>query len=215
MILIALMVSAVAALLAAEWAESRIAICTAKMIAASTFVVVALSAGALGSTYGQILLVGLVLCWIGDALLLSPGQSTPFQLGIASFLLGHLAYAVAFFWIGIDPFGFLAGGLLISGGGAAALRWLRPHVPEDFRIPVMSYTAVISLMVACSIGVVVAGGPLLIAIGAIGFALSDVSVARARFVSPGFINAAWGLPLYFGSQYLLAASAAHMSLGLN
>ncbi len=215
MILIALMVSAVAALLAAEWAGSRIAICSAKMVAASTFIVVALSAGALSSIYGQVLFAGLALCWLGDALLLSPGQSTSFQLGIGAFLLGHLAYAVAFFWIGIDPFGFLAGGLLISGGGAAALRWLRPHVPKEFQIPVMSYTIVISLMVACSIGVVVAGGPLIIAIGAIGFALSDVSVARARFVSPGFINPAWGLPLYFGSQYLLAASAASVSPGLN
>jgi uncharacterized membrane protein YhhN len=156
------------------------------------------------------LLTGLVLCWFGDAFLLSSGQSRSFQLGITAFLLGHLAYAMAFFTIDMDLIGLLAGGVTVGGGGFAVLRWLRPHVPADFRAAVSSYVAVISLMVACSIGVVLAGAPLLIAIGALGFAISDVSVARDRFVSPGFTNAAWGLPLYFGSQFLLASSVSFM-----
>jgi hypothetical protein len=29
-------------------------------------------------------------------------------------------------------------------------------------------------------------------------------VARDRFVAPGFVNRAWGLPLYFGAQLLFA-----------
>jgi uncharacterized membrane protein YhhN len=211
MILILVMVSAVAGLLAAEWADSKFAIGATKMTAATTFIVVALSCGALESTYGQILLAGLALCWLGDACLLSPGQSLGFQLGIAAFLLGHLAYAVAFFELGIDPIGLAAGGLLMSGFAAGMLHWLRPRVPDDFQVAVISYIGVISLMVACAIGVVVAGGPPIVAIGAIGFTLSDISVARARFVSPGFINAAWGLPLYFASQFLLASSAAFAS----
>lgn len=207
-----IMLAAVAGLLAAEWAGSRFAIVATKMTAATTFIVAALFLGALSSVYGHILLAGLAFCWLGDAFLLSPGQSAGFQLGIGSFLLGHLAYAAAFFQLGIDPFGLLAGGLVMSGGAVAALRWLRPHVPDDFRVAVVSYVGVISLMVACSIGAVVAGGPSIVAVGAIGFALSDVSVARARFVSPGFINAAWGLPLYFASQMLLAASVLHSVL---
>ena len=44
--------------------------------------------------------------------------------------------------------------------------------------------------------------------GAAMFCVSDLSVARDRFVSPGFVNGAWGLPLYFGGQLLLAASVA-------
>jgi len=208
MTLMLVMGSAVAGLLAAEWADSKFAIGSTKMTASTTFIVVALACGALESTYGRILLAGLALCWVGDACLLSSGRSIGFQLGIGSFLLGHLAYAIAFFELGIDPIGLGAGGLLMSGFAAGTLYWLRPHVPDDFQVAVMSYIGVISLMVACSIGVVVAGGPPIVAIGAIGFTLSDISVARARFVSPGFINAAWGLPLYFASQFVLATSAA-------
>lgn len=204
-------VLAVAALLHAERTGARRRIAVAKMTAASCFVGVALACGALESSYGRILLGGLAACWLGDALLLSRGRSRAFQLGIAAFLVGHLAYACAFAEIGVDPFGLLAGGLGVAGAAALTTRWLRPHVPKDFRLPVVCYVGVISAMVAMSIGVVAAGGPLVIAVGALGFAASDVSVARDRFVAPGFANAAWGLPLYFGSQALLAGSVRLVS----
>ena len=44
--------------------------------------------------------------------------------------------------------------------------------------------------------------------GAVLFFLSDLGVARDRFVSPGVWNRAVGLPLYYGAQLLLAASVA-------
>ena len=44
----------------------------------------------------------------------------------------------------------------------------------------------------------------LLGVGAFGFALSDVSVARDRFVEPAFANGAWGLPAYFASQCVIA-----------
>lgn len=202
------LIASVVGLLVAERLESQPAIAVSKMTASSTFLVAALVFGAMDSLYGRILLTGLVCSWFGDALLLSSGQSKRFQLGIAAFLFGHLAYAAAFVSIDVAAAGLIGGGLAVGVGGWAVLRWLRPHVPADFQIAIRSYIGVISLMVAFSIGAVAAGGPLLIAIGAIGFALSDVSVARDRFVSPGFTNAAWGLPLYFGSQYLLATSVS-------
>jgi uncharacterized membrane protein YhhN len=201
-------VSAVACLLVAEWADSGIAKAAAKMSAASAFIAMALACGALESTFGQILLGGLALCWIGDACLLSPGQSTGFMVGIGAFLVAHLSYAIAFLQLGLDPIGLLVGGLLMGGFAAIALRWLRPRVPDDFRLAVMSYVGVISLMVATSISAVTAGAPLLLAIGAIGFAISDLFVARERFVRTGFVNSALGLPAYFGSQLLLAYSAS-------
>ena len=40
------------------------------------------------------------------------------------------------------------------------------------------------------------------------FYLSDLAVARDRFVSPGFANALWGLPLYYVAQLLFAYSAS-------
>ena len=196
--------SAVTCLLVAEWADSRIAKIAAKMSAASAFIAMALACGALESSYGEILLGGLVLCWIGDACLLSPGQSTGFLAGIGAFLLGHLVYAIAFYQLGFDWTGLLIGALVIGGLAVVALRWLRPKVPDDFQIPVISYIGVISVMVIASIGAVAAGAPIILAIGAIVFGISDLFVARQRFVSSGFVNAAVGLPAYFGAQLLLA-----------
>jgi len=199
--------SAVACLLVAEWADSRIAKIAAKMSAATAFLAMALACGALESTYGQILLGGLALCWIGDACLLSPGQSTGFLAGIGAFLLGHLVYAIAFYQLGFDWTGLLIGALVIGGLAVVALRWLRPKVPDDFQIPVISYIGVISVMVIASIGAVAAGAPIILAIGAVVFGISDLFVARQRFVSSGFVNAAVGLPAYFGAQLLLAYTA--------
>ena len=41
-------------------------------------------------------------------------------------------------------------------------------------------------------------------VGAFAFYLSDLAVARQRFVVKSFTNKAWGLPLYFGAQLVLA-----------
>ena len=201
-------VSAVTCLLVAEWADSNIARAAAKMSAASAFLGMALACGALESTYGQILLGGLVLCWIGDACLLSPGQSVGFRVGIGAFLLAHLAYAIAYYQLGLDPIGLLIGGLVIGGLAVIVLRWLRPQVPDDFRNSVMTYIAVISVMVVASIGAVTAGTPVILAIGTIVFAISDLFVARERFVSSAFVNSAIGIPAYFGAQLLLASTAS-------
>jgi hypothetical protein len=38
------------------------------------------------------------------------------------------------------------------------------------------------------------------------FYLSDLAVARERFVSSTFWNRAWGVPLYFGAQLVLAST---------
>ena len=199
-------VASVAALLVFQYRDFRPGIVAAKLTAASSFVWAALAWGAMASPYGQIILVGLVLCWLGDALLLPPGQSLWFQLGIGAFLAGHLAYAVA----------FLQGPLSVPGLGLAALglgvfafsvlRWLAPHVPPDFKLPVTAYLLVISAMVMLAIGSSVATGRPAAALGAVAFALSDVSVSRERFVAPGFVNGAWGLPLYFASQFVLAST---------
>lgn len=196
----------VVVLVLAEAREARPWIAFAKLGAAASFVAAAVSWGALASGYGQVMLIGLSFCALGDALLLSQGQGVGFQAGIGAFLLGHVAYGWAFSRLDLDS-GALAGAalaLLISA--VVVLRWLWPHVPNGLRLQVVAYLAVISIMVVAAIGAVTAGAHPAVAMGAVGFALSDVSVARDRFVAPGFANAAWGLPLYFGSQLLLAWS---------
>jgi uncharacterized membrane protein YhhN len=43
--------------------------------------------------------------------------------------------------------------------------------------------------------------------GAVLFFVSDVAVARDRFVEPSWKNRAWGLPAYYAGQLLLAWGA--------
>ena len=156
----------------------------------------------------QIFLAGLVFCWLGDALLLPPGQTIWFQLGIASFLLGHVAYAVAVFKMGIDGASFFVGVLLLALLGGIAYRWIVPHVPSAFRFAVTCYVLTIGVMVAFAIGASAKDAGPLVALGAFAFALSDLSVARERFIQPSYVNSLWGLPLYSLAQGLLAVGMA-------
>jgi uncharacterized membrane protein YhhN len=73
---------------------------------------------------------------------------------------------------------------------------------------VRTYMVVIGTMSTLACGVTAAGGPWQVAVGALAFTASDVSVARDRFVRHEFVNRAWGLPLYFGAQLLLAVTPA-------
>ncbi len=91
------------------------------------------------------------------------------------------------------------------------LRWLGRSVPSDMVVPVRAYMAVIGVMSALACAVTAAGGPWQAAAGALAFTASDVSVARDRFVRHEFLNRAWGLPLYYGAQLLLAATPALVS----
>jgi uncharacterized membrane protein YhhN len=198
---------ALAALIVAEYADVRWAQALAKLGASTAFVWAALAWGAAQTPFGQLLLAGLCLCWVGDALLLSRGQTLWFQLGIGAFLLGHVFYAWACTRLSLPPLP-LAACVTLAGLGAWRIhRWLIPRVPGDFRIPVVAYIGVISLMVALAVTAMAGGGPAALGIGAFGFALSDLSVARERFVASGFVNVAWGLPAYYLSQLAIAYAA--------
>ncbi len=194
---------ALGALLVAERRRLRWAIWLAKPVASLGFVMAALGAGAVSSAYGRLVLAGLALCWLGDVLLI-PAAKGAFLAGLASFLAGHVAFALAFVLRGIAPLAAVVtlAALLLPALGV--WRWLGPHVPAPMRVPVVAYVVVIVLMVTCAVGTL---APLPIA-GALAFFVSDLSVARDRFVSPGFANRAWGLPLYYAAVTLLAISTA-------
>jgi uncharacterized membrane protein YhhN len=197
---------AVTALLAAERRAFRPGVWVAKPLASAGFVALALARGATETSYGRWVLAALLLGWLGDVLLIPKGARRSFAAGLASFLLGHLAFVVAF-WVRGASGPWLAGGALASGALALpVLRWLAPHVPASLRGAVYAYVTVISAMVATAAGAFGAGaGPRLIA-GAIGFFASDLAVARERFVAKSFTNKLWGLPLYYASQLLLAGT---------
>jgi len=195
------------ALLLAKHFEVPLGVWIAKPIAAAGFLGVALTVGALETSYGVLIFLGLSLSFMGDVLLIPERNPLAFKAGIASFLLGHVAYAVAFcsreFALQTATFAAIATGIAAFG----ALRWLGPHLGSDMRLPVFAYVAVISTMLVAAAGAASALSRPDIFVGALLFYLSDLSVARDRFVHPSFWNGAWGLPCYFFAQLILAFGA--------
>lgn len=178
-----------------------------KMAAASGYVLLALAGGATTTPYGRLLLLGLGLCWLGDLLLIPEGKGPAFLGGLASFLLGHVAYASAF-WVSGASVTWTAGAAVPAAAvGGAVLRWLwAAHLARSMRGPVVAYVAAITAMVALAWGCAGAGAPWTVPAGAVAFMASDVFVARERFVTPGRWNTLAGRPLYFLGQALLALS---------
>jgi uncharacterized membrane protein YhhN len=177
----------------------------AKLVASSMFVSLAVRAGALASRYGVLILAGLVLSWFGDAFLIGTSQHW-FLLGLASFLLAHVAYVAAFISAGIERRWTLGAALPVAVIAAGVLSWLQPHLPPALVWPVRLYTAVISVMVVAAFGTRGAGATPLVVVGACLFYLSDLSVAALRFTEPPFPTYVLGLPLYYAAQLCLALS---------
>jgi uncharacterized membrane protein YhhN len=198
----------VAMLLRAERRGSHRGVWIWKPLAAASFLAAAFVWGAPASPYGRLVLLGLALCACGDLLLIPRGTGAWFLLGIVAFLCGHLAYGAAFLSL---PQSSVA--LAIAAPVCAAVlwrvdRWLAPRLTGGFRQAVRAYLVAIGAMGALALGAVGAGAPLAAGAGALGFMASDLSVAQQRFVGASFRQVVWGLPLYFGSQLLLAWSSA-------
>jgi uncharacterized membrane protein YhhN len=198
----------VAGLLASERASARAGVWLFKPLASTGFVAAAYAAGALETRYGVLIFAGLVLSWLGDVLLIPRHAPAVFRAGVLSFLLGHVAYAAAFFVRGVDLVWTLAAAAAAALLLVGIVRWLSAHLPSDMRAAAYAYMVVISVMVAAAIGTYGARADWAIAAGALAFYLSDLSVARDRFVAEEFFNRLWGLPLYYGAQLLLALSAS-------
>jgi uncharacterized membrane protein YhhN len=203
----ALTAAALIGLLAAESRGSRWGVYVCKPLASTGFVGAAIAAGALASGYGRAVLAALVLSWIGDVLLMS-SRSALFLAGLGAFLIAHGGFGAAFVLRG-QALGWAAGALAgLAVPAWIVSRWLRPHLPPEMRVPVHAYIVVITGMLALAVGTVAGGSPGIILVGALAFYLSDLSVARDRFIRESFANKLWGLPLYYAAQLCLAASVA-------
>lgn len=200
-----LMMVAVAGLVWSEVRSVRLGVWVAKPLASTIFVGSALAAGALGSRYGRLVLLALVLSWLGDVLLIGK-RTSAFAAGLGSFLLAHLVFAAAFLLLPQAALPLALGAVVMAAVGVAVLRWLWPHLPVKLRPAVALYVAAISGMVAVATG---AGGGrgATLPLAAAAFATSDVLVARHRFVTPSPLNKLLGLPLYYAAQLLFAWSA--------
>lgn len=199
---ILLTVIGVVVLLICEYRQIRWGIWVSKPAASLGFIATAIAAGAHLHRCGQVLLVALILSWFGDLFLIFSGRRE-FLAGLTAFLLAHIAFCVAFLCRGITPVGVLVAAVPVALAVVPVGRWLLPQVPAGLRVPVVAYIVVIGAMVVLSGGVAASGRPIVV-VAAMAFFLSDLSVARDRFVSSAFVNRLWGLPLYYAAQLLFA-----------
>jgi uncharacterized membrane protein YhhN len=179
-----------------------------KMVASTAFLAIAYQGKALETSYGRWVLFALILCWIGD-LLLAYEDKILFLVGLFAFLAAHGALMYSFSRIGVDWVWAGASAVAMLLPAAFIVPWLRPHVPKEMTLPVYAYMVVISAMVALAAGAVGAGGTggtVILIPGAVLFYVSDIFVARQRFVKPGYSNAILGLPQYYAAVWCFAVS---------
>lgn len=205
MIWIFVTVAATLGLLTADFVESKAAMRVLKPLASAGFVGLAWSGNATDTPYGTAILAALVLSFVGDVCLLS-GRARWFLAGLVAFALAHVGYVVAFahfhpplHWVAIYAAGLLIPAVMIH-------RWLLPHVEAAMRLPVRAYMAIITIMLATATAAAFESAPISVVVGAALFYLSDLSVARDRFVTSSFNNRLWGLPLYYAAQLILAST---------
>ena len=207
-LLSAICVAASIGLVAAHRFGWRIATVWLKVLASSAFVAVAWVLPGSAGDYGRLIVAALALSWVGDVCLLS-ARSSLFLTGLAAFLAAHLAFAAAFAQGAVDATALAAALVALVAAGALTMRWLWARLSTPYRGAVGAYVVAIVAMCALAIASSVAAADWRVAAAALGFAASDLAVAREQFVKASVLNKLWGLPLYYLSQLALAWSIVH------
>lgn len=198
----AAMVVSVCVMLAALYFKMLPVAGVAKVCASLSFIALAIAVNAHGHLLGRVFLAAFVLSLAGDVALL--GKSKPWlSAGILLFLSAHAGFIVAFVVRGIDPLKALIGLACVAPVSFALARWILAHASADMKPKVLAYVSLITVMVALSAGTI----PWLL-LAAVLFYLSDICVARQRFVTESFWNRAIGLPLYYAAQWMFALAAS-------
>ena len=183
----------------------------------STLLVIAVAALSMGepthnTLYTNSILVGLGLCFGGDLALMFQHRRKPFMLGLVLFLLGHIAYAIAFTLLGKASGWTLLSALLLLAAGLVFYRLIAANL-DNMRVPVILYFLVISLMVIQATGLLDSPAfsrpqAIMVISGAALFYISDVMLTANRFWRPWQYNRI-SLAPYYSGQLLIALSASH------
>lgn len=158
------------------------------------------------SRYAIAIAVGLIFSLAGDVFLMLPGDR--FTMGLASFLIAHVAYLVAFTTnVAVGSAPLL---LLPFAAAAAALVGFLWKVLGSKRVPVVIYAVVLAAMAwaAASRAWILDGrGAEWAAIGAVLFVVSDGSLAVNRFRARFRHAQTLIMTTYVFAQWLIALSA--------
>jgi len=165
--------------------------------------------------FNRLVFAGLLFSLFGDSFLMFAGSDVYFFLyGLVSFLLAHIVYSMAFFrdFKNNPQASKYYGHLMLFVMGVFSLSyysWIRDYL-NDFRIPVMAYMFVISIMA------ILAGYRYkrvnlisfrLIYWGAIFFVISDSALAYNKFVEPFSFSGVLIMTTYMIAQYLITLGA--------
>ncbi|ABZ96556.1 lysoplasmalogenase [Leptospira biflexa] len=181
-----------------------------KPILSSLFVITAFLQINQYSSYQYLILVGLVLSFIGDICLIFFFHKKVFTAGLGAFLAGHVMYTIAFSRLGEVGSVMITVGTVFLLTSVVIYMRLQANL-GNMRAPVLAYISIITVMV---IGAASFWDHTTINIncrnfvltGALLFYISDIFVARHRFVQKEFLNRAIGLPMYYSAQFLIALS---------
>ena len=192
-----------------EKKKKRIPLLITKTTLSLLFVITVLLQPYSVPAYYHYLLTGLILCLVGDVCLALP-QKKAFMGGLVAFLIGHLLYIFSFSSLIPISHWFSSGRVIVFCASALTFFWLRPHL-KSMLIPVLIYILVITIMAIGALAVFwkssfQVSGRVLILAGALCFYVSDVFVARHRFIKEEYRNRLFGLPLYYTGQFMLAFS---------
>jgi alkenylglycerophosphocholine/alkenylglycerophosphoethanolamine hydrolase len=153
------------------------------------------------------IVAGLVFGLVGDIALLP--RFDAFIVGLASFLVGHLAYVIAFATIWSPGLWLIVGAaaliVLITVFGRPIVRSLKG---SSLRLPVVAYVAVTGAVILSGSG----SGRWLIVIGTLAFAASDGLLGANRFVEPAPERRWIVHALYHSGQAAIVAGAVTASL---
>jgi uncharacterized membrane protein YhhN len=190
--------------------ESTRGIILTKPLLSALFILAALSVPHANHHYFALVLAGLLFCLAGDIFLIFSLSKKLFRIGLISFLMGHILYSIAFFTLGTSGTLPLVSAVLCLVLSLAVIVRLKPYL-GTMAGPVIAYIAVITVMVIGAASLagnehVSFSGRALVFCGAILFYLSDIFVARHRFVKKAYINRLVGLPLYYAGQFMIACS---------
>lgn len=148
------------------------------------------------------IVAGLAFGLVGDIALLP--SINRFIVGLSAFLVGHLAYVIAFLamwdpspWLLVGAAGFTA---LVIGAGRPIERVLRS---STLHVPVIAYIAVSGAVVVSGAGTARA----LFVIGTLAFATSDGILGTDRFLAPARDRRVWVHVLYQLGQTAIVVGA--------
>lgn len=161
--------------------------------------------------YRWAILGGLIFSLVGDVLLIEPQR---FVYGLAAFLVAHLFYIAAFLLAsGKEKFHPLSISSYLVG--LLIYRLISDGVPESLRVAVMVYAAAISTMLGAAFNFYLTrknAASFFAFSGAAVFVLSDALLAFNKFNGEFALAKLLILSTYFFAQWLIARSAATVSI---